>query len=132
MMESQPRFTALILEPDVLQRSVIVRALARDGVQAVVCPGPDELAALVEEHQPDLLLIDAHLPQVNGLEVIAQLRRQQVIGSARVMVISSLAFPEVVQRAAVHRVDDFVVKPVQVEDFLARVRRLLHKGESQN
>lgn len=126
-METNLRNTALILEPDIMQRSVIVRALARVGVQAVVCPAPEDLAALLGEHRPDLLLIDAHLPQVNGLEMIAQLRRQQAIGSARVMVISSLAFPEVVQRAAVHRVDDFVVKPVHVEDFLARVSRLLEK-----
>lgn len=128
-METNLRNTALILEPDIMQRSVIVRALARVGVQAVVCPVPEDLAALLGEHRPDLLLIDAHLPQVNGLEMIAQLRRQQAIGAARVMVISSLAFPEVVQRAAVHRVDDFVVKPVQVEDFLARVCRLLDKEE---
>ena len=110
-----------------MQRSVIVRALGREGVQAVVCHAPDDLPALLAEHNPDLLLIDAHLPQVNGLEVIARLRRQHALGPARVMVISSLAFPEVVQRAAVHRVDDFVVKPVQVEDFLGRVRRLLRE-----
>ncbi|HZW04300.1 MAG TPA: response regulator [Anaerolineaceae bacterium] len=125
----QPRFTVLVMEPDVLPRSVFVRALERAGMRVVVCPRPDDLVALLAEHRPELLIIDAHLPQVNGLEWVGQLRQQGVTAATRVMLVSSLAFPEVVQRAAAERVDDFLVKPVQVDEFLERVRRLLEPAE---
>jgi DNA-binding response OmpR family regulator len=96
-----------------------------------VTDGNDGLAWL-EQHDPDLVVLDLMLPGINGFEVLRRYRAQG--GTAAVLILS--ARDQEVDKVQGFRIgaDDYVVKPVGVLEFLARVeaiiRRLAPAGRS--
>jgi len=96
-----------------------------------VTDGNDGLAWL-EQHDPDLVVLDLMLPGLNGFEVLRRYRAHG--GTAAVLILS--ARDQEVDKVQGFRIgaDDYVVKPVGVLEFLARVeaiiRRLAPAGRS--
>jgi len=89
---------------------------AEDGARAL------DLARVEE---PDLLILDLHLPDMNGLEVLRRLREEPAFDRARVAVLSASAMPGDVAAAREAGVVEYWAKPLDVPRFLKDVQRLL-------
>ncbi len=89
-----------------------------------IADGSDGLAWL-EEHSPDLVVLDLMLPGMNGFEVLRRYRGRG--GSAAVLILS--ARDQEVDKVQGFRIgaDDYVVKPVGVLEFLARVEAIIRR-----
>lgn len=89
-----------------------------------VTDGNDGLAWL-EQHNPDLIVLDLMLPGLNGFEVLRRYRARG--GSAAVLILS--ARDQEVDKVQGFRIgaDDYVVKPVGVLEFLARVEAIIRR-----
>src|SRR5688572_32805341 len=89
-----------------------------------VTNGNDGLAWL-EQHSPDLIVLDLMLPGLNGFEVLRRYRARG--GTAAVLVLS--ARDQEVDKVQGFRIgaDDYVVKPVGVLEFLARVEAIIRR-----
>jgi DNA-binding NarL/FixJ family response regulator len=70
---------------------------------------------------PDVLLIDTYLPGQNGLDLINQLNSEVLLKRTKVIFISSLGFPEIVQKAAKVGASGFIVKPLNPDLVVKRV-----------
>ena len=81
----------------------------------------------LQEPPPDLVLMDIMLPYHDGLEVLAQLRRLPEWDTLPVLMLTAKAREADIVRALDLGADDYVTKPFQPEEVLARVRRLLRK-----
>jgi len=57
----------LILEPNAMQCDLLKLALTRHSMNPIVCAEPSSLREKLSQHAPDVLLVDTHLPGVNGL-----------------------------------------------------------------
>jgi two-component system, OmpR family, alkaline phosphatase synthesis response regulator PhoP len=81
--------------------------------------------AWLEQHNPDLIVLDLMLPGVNGFEVLRRYRARG--GSAAVLILS--ARDQEVDKVQGFRIgaDDYVVKPVGVLEFLARVEAIIRR-----
>lgn len=112
--------SVLILEPNALQCDLIKLALIRHRMNPIICQ-PDSLRQKLVQHLPDVLLIDTYLPGLNGLDLIDQLNSEVLIKRTRVFFISSLAFPEIVQRAAQMGASGFLVKPLNPDQLVTRI-----------
>jgi DNA-binding response OmpR family regulator len=115
----------LVLEPDALQRDLIVMALKRSGFAAVVCETSAEVAGYLLAHKPALLILDLYQIDKNGLDLLEELTQSGLIILTRVIVVSSMGFPEIVSRAKRLGAADFLVKPLNSDLLLERVRRVL-------
>jgi chemosensory pili system protein ChpA (sensor histidine kinase/response regulator) len=115
----------LIIEPDVLQRDLMQLALQRKGYE-VICGDVSDIRHLLKTHRPLVLALDIFLPRMNGLEVIKQLRAESQLIGVKVLAISSMAFKEIVQQAAQLGVDDFLIKPFDVEEMINHFQRILN------
>ena len=75
-------------------------------------------------HQPDLVLMDIQLPDINGIEAFARIRANA--GTARVPVIAFTASVTPGDRQSIGDAgfDGFLGKPIQLKEFLETVRRL--------
>ncbi len=115
--------SVLVLEPNALQCDLIKLALIRHHMNPIICTQPASLRQKLIQHMPDALLLDTYLPGLNGLDLIGQLNSEVLLNRTKVFFVSSLAFPEIVQKAAKIGASGFLVKPLN-PDLL--VMRILH------
>lgn len=119
----------LILEPNLLQRDLIKVVLARNGMNPVICKEPKALKRYLHEGRPDVLLIDTCLPGQNGLELISQLTLEGLLKKTRVFFLSSMAFPEIVHKAAKVGASGFLVKPLDPDLLISRILKCFPQPE---
>jgi signal transduction histidine kinase len=90
---------------------------ATDGVEAV---------ALFEEHQPDIVLLDLHMPHRSGFEVIRDVQQRSEPGSfLPILVLTADASSAARARALSQGAHDFLIKPLDMVEVRLRVRNLL-------
>lgn len=117
--------TVLILEPNALQCDLIRMALLRGGMNPILCSQPANLRRQLLERAPDALLIDTYLPGRNGLELIGELNSETLLERTKVFFLSSLGFPEIVQKAAQIGASGFFVKPLDPDLLVSRIQKCL-------
>jgi len=118
----------LIVEDDDKVAAFLGRGLKAEGyLTQIITNGRDVLEA-VRQFEPDIIVLDRMLPQVDGLTLCQQLRSQQV--NARILMLSALS--EVEERVKGLRcgADDYLGKPFHFEELLARIESLAKRGLS--
>src|SRR5579871_4403562 len=115
----------LVVDDDRPITDTLRRALAYEGYSVEVALRGDEALKKVIEHQPDLIVLDRAMPGMDGLEVTRRLRA----GGNQVPILMLTAKDAITDRVAGldTGADDYLVKPVELEEFLARVRALLRR-----
>ncbi len=119
---NRDRCSVLLLIPNALQCDLVRLALMRSGMNPIVCEDPAALRQQLLQVYPDVLLIDTYLPGQNGLELIGQLKADGLMKRTRVIFISSLGFPEIVQKAAQAGASGFLVKPLNPDVLVKRIQ----------
>lgn len=94
---------------------------ARDG---------DEALRLIDEFQPDLVLLDLMLPRRSGLEVCGAIRASGRRSATRVLMLTAKGGTGEIARGLAAGADDYLVKPFSTRDLVSRVRGLLGQGEA--
>ena len=77
---------------------------------------------------PELLLLDMNLPDMNGDEILAVIRGNQVTASIPIVVVSADASETQVERMLAAGATAYLTKPFDVREFLDLIDRLLMKG----
>ncbi len=80
---------------------------------------------LAREHRPDLILLDSHLPDVPGAEVLRRLREEPRTARIPVVMVSADATPGEIRRLLEAGAEAYLTKPLDVRQFLDVVDRLL-------
>ena len=113
-------------EPDAAK--LLEFRLQRSGFRTIVAT--NGLAALNEvfEHKPDLLILDLMLPQMHGFEVCRLLKTSPVTHRIPILVLTALATPEDKLRGFGRGADDYMTKPFEMSELVARVYALLRRG----
>ncbi|MFQ5508264.1 MAG: response regulator [Leptospirillia bacterium] len=74
--------------------------------------------AAVREQPPDLILLDIHLPDMNGIEALKQMRRENLDTRVPVFAISANTFSSDIDAALMAGFDGYIKKPINIPDFL--------------
>ncbi len=92
--------------------------------------GLDGLAAIRAQH-PDLVLLDMHLPDISGMALLMQLRRDPATAGLPVVVVSADALAEQIDAAFAAGCSHYLTKPVNVAELLAVVDALLEQVDTR-
>lgn len=116
----------LLAEDDQRVRESLERALRFEGYQVHTATDGGEALELVTEVQPDVIVLDVMMPVVDGLATCRRLREKGI----RTPVLMLTARHEVADRVAGldAGADDYLVKPFDLEELLARLRALVRRG----
>ena len=74
---------------------------------------------LARQQRPDLILLDLHLPDTSGAEVMQQLKREPALADIPVIIVSADAIPTQIQRLIEAGARSYMTKPIHVEEILA-------------
>ena len=99
---------------DVLQANGFETLEATTGEQAV---------ELTLEHAPDLVLMDAQLPDIDGIEALGRLRADERAASIPILVLTAQAMDGDRERFLAAGFDDYISKPVDIASFVATVKK---------
>ena len=80
---------------------------------------------LAREHNPDLILLDVHLPDMTGAQVLRKLRADPATSSIPVVVISADATPKQMDRLLAQGASKYLTKPLDVKQFLKVLQEML-------
>jgi two-component system OmpR family response regulator len=114
-------------EPDLL--SGIVRALRKQGYSVDTAPDGDEGLFKAQSVDYDVVLLDVMLPLKDGWTVLRQLRQTR---RTPVLMLTARDRPEDRVRGLDTGADDYLVKPFDLSELLARIRALIRRGAGQS
>lgn len=111
-------------EPDV--REILSYNLVKRGYRVIEARNGAEACALAMEFQPDLIVLDLMMPEMNGFDACRKIREVKELQLVYIVFFSALN--ENLALTAGHHVfvDDYIPKSVGVSEFLARISRLLN------
>ena len=117
--------TILVVEDDAGIRAGLTRTLTERGYGTIAsATGLEGLTRAVDE-QPDAVLLDLGLPDVDGLDLLRMLR---AVSSVPVLVVTARDEDEEVVRTLDAGADDYIVKPFSASQLEARVRAVLRRA----
>ncbi len=96
----------------------------------VLTAGNGKLALEQSRHQPDLIILDVMMPEVNGLEVLKRLKADQNTSSIPVIFLTAKGteLDEVIGLEL--GADDYIVKPISIPKLIARIKNAFRRHQS--
>ncbi|MCW8855867.1 MAG: response regulator transcription factor [Kangiella sp.] len=116
----------LLVEDDDALREQLVSALKANNYVVEEAPNGEEALYLAREYQFDLGIFDLGLPDISGMEVIATLRNEDV--QFPVLILTARGHWQDKVDGLAAGADDYLVKPFQTEELLARINALLRRA----
>ncbi len=122
----------LLIVDDVREnREILRRRFERHGFHATEADGGTEALELIEREAFDLVLLDIMMPDIAGLEVLAQIRAKYSAGALPVIMVTAKSQSEDVVEALNGGANDYITKPVDFSIALARVTTQLDRKRAE-
>ena len=125
MSADQP--SVLVIEDEPAQREVLAYNLEAEGYRVARAETGDEAMLMVEEVEPDVIILDWMLPGVSGIEICRRLKTNAATRNVPVIMLTARSEESDRVRGLETGADDYVVKPYSVVELTARVRAQLRR-----
>ena len=114
----------MVVDDESSMRKVLKEALEREGYVVIEADGGKEALVLMQEIQPDLVILDIKMPEMDGFQVLEHIRR---ISEIPVIMLSGLGEVTTIHDALSAGADDFLKKPFHIRELVARVRAKMRR-----
>jgi len=121
------RPTVLLVEDEPAQRELLAYNLEAEGFDVITADNGEDGLILVDENNPDLIVLDWMMPQLSGIEVCRRLKSNSKTRQIPVIMLSARAEEVDRVRGLETGADDYVVKPYSVIELMARVKAHLRR-----
>lgn len=119
--------TALIIEEHEFQRRIQSKILGEEGFAVVTAETSAEALSLLRTLRPTLILIDAELPGMNGIEILKRLRSTAVFKNTPVLILSSSTQKDIVAKSLKAGASGLIVKPFDRKTFSTTVLSAINR-----
>ena len=119
------RIFALVVDDSITVRRVTQRLLERNGMRVMTAKDGVDAMSLLQEHVPDVLLLDIEMPRMDGYEVAALVRNDARLTDVPIIMITSRVGDKHRARAIELGVDDYLGKPYQESQLLDAIEPLV-------
>ena len=120
-------FQIMVVEDDIQLQQLFCRVLSRNGYTALPADDGEEALELLEHEHVDLIISDIMMPRMNGYELVTALREADI--SIPVLMITARDGFDDMRRGFLSGSDDYMVKPVNVNEMVLRVQALLRRAQ---
>jgi DNA-binding response OmpR family regulator len=120
-----PEATILVCDDKGDTREAIIAYLEFEGFAVRRAENGEQALSMIGDARPDLMLLDGMMPGMDGLDVLKTIRNEADTADLPVIMVSARGDTSDVARALKSGVTDYLVKPVQLELLVSRVRNAL-------
>lgn len=125
--EGGAMFCILVAEDDHAIRTLITTKLKQENYTIYTAENGEEALSIMEKHQVDLLISDIMMPVMDGYSLVKTLRETKY--TLPILMITAKSQLESLEEAFKLGVDDYMVKPIRLEELALRVRALLRRAQ---
>ena len=115
-------------ENDVLL--IIKTALLGEGYDVITASNGYDGLALAEDQQPDLILLDLRMPEMDGMEVLQQLRNNEKTENLAVIILTGISDKKKIREALDKGITYYIVKPFECQDLISNINLALQDIET--
>jgi two-component system, cell cycle response regulator DivK len=115
----------LVADDDPVNLRVATAALQAGGHEPLLAHNGTECLELAQDRAPDLLLLDVHMPDIDGFEVLRRLREDPRTATLKVVAFTAFAMKGDAERLLRLGFDAYISKPIRYREFLSRLEELL-------
>jgi chemosensory pili system protein ChpA (sensor histidine kinase/response regulator) len=121
--------TAMVVDDSITVRKVTARLLERHNIQVITAKDGVDAISILQEHQPDVVLLDIEMPRMDGFELTRHMRNSPDWSDIPIIMISSRVGEKHRKRAFELGVKNCLGKPFQEEELLDNIQAVLKEGE---
>jgi chemosensory pili system protein ChpA (sensor histidine kinase/response regulator) len=121
------RTFALVVDDSITVRRVTQRLLERNGMRVLTAKDGVDAVSLLQDHLPDIILLDIEMPRMDGYEVAAHVRNDPRLKDIPIVMITSRVSEKHRARAIELGVDDYLGKPYQESQLLDAIEPLVNR-----
>jgi len=122
------RYRILIVDDDAMAREILKRILEHAGYEVMTAGSGPEALRKLHEGIPHLVVVDLMMPEMDGFELCRRIKSHLVVP---IVILSAVAAIESKVEGLQMYAEDYIVKPFEKEELVARVQRVLRRyGES--
>ena len=122
-VETDSAKTVLIVDNQPRETAALRKQLAFAGFKTEIATTGAGAIKIIEEHPPDIVLLEASLSDLDSVEVVAFIRSD--LRTCRLPVLAMSVFPHMRGKCLKGGCDDFLQKPIKILDLVARIRKAL-------
>jgi len=117
------------IDDSATMREVVKIAFRRENFNVVTCSDMASAVSLFEQTAPDAVISDVIMPDKDGYQLCEYVKQHPQFGQTPVFLMSGVVNKEVAERAHQVKADELIRKPFHPQDLVARVKKLLNRGE---
>ena len=114
-------------ENDVLL--IIKTTLTGEGYKVLTASNGFDGLALAEDHKPDIIILDLRMPEMDGMEVLDQLRENEKTEKTPVIILTGVSDKEKIREALDKGIIYYIVKPFECQDLVSKVNLALKAAQ---
>ena len=127
LKSARPRI--LVVDDEMMMRVLVCESLRQAGFEPIEAANGEDAIGLIQECEPDLILLDVLMPGMSGFEVCSWLRGEQNDQATPVLIMTGLEDVSSIDRAYDTGATDFITKPLNYPILTHRIRYILRQKE---
>ena len=117
----------MVVDDSVTVRKVTTRLLQRNGMEVITAKDGVDAVSILQEHKPDVMLLDIEMPRMDGFEVASFVRHDENLSDVPIIMITSRTGQKHRERAMSIGVNEYLGKPFQEKSLLSTIEKLVNK-----
>ena len=120
----------LIIEDDEFLQKVINKKLSKEGYLVINAIDGEKGLKDIREEKPDLVLLDIILPEIDGCEVLTEIKKDQELSKIPIIILSNLGSKEEIEKGLKLGADDYLIKAhFNPEEIVGRVEAVFSRSK---
>jgi len=129
MVNDKSESTILVVDDEEKITTILRESLESEGYQTFVARDGEEAIRIFDEVSPNLVILDLVLPKIDGIDVCRYIRQSS---SVPILIISARSYKEIKVECLDSGADDYLTKPFDIDELLARIRALFRRSQNRN
>jgi chemosensory pili system protein ChpA (sensor histidine kinase/response regulator) len=119
--------TVMVVDDSITIRKVTERILVRNGIKVLLAKDGVDATNILQDHKPDLMLLDIEMPRMDGFELATYIRNDERLKDLPIIMITSRTGAKHKEKAMEIGVNQYLGKPYQEEELMQNINSLLAK-----